>query len=457
MAKRVGAQPKPGLAKYALALLLVPLVVALQRDHSARAHVHAGSVDPEGHLRQLIEHRDRKQYSQQADYAGFDAGAGLDQAEVLTAGEGEGEFEGEHRAGHRAGAHHSKPGGGPAKPLCKNFGQLPKLTGEWVDHPDPQYRGIYSQKEQCPAWGQDFNCIDANSPEEKKPKLIAKEYRKIFRPHECDLPEWDAVGFDKCMKGRKIIMIGDSLTWQMYNSLACLLAPVTADGFSTLWENANTTVTKNYKGREWPEDRHILKQYWADVKLGNGGEIHVRCFGRYNASLWDDVFAELPPLTAQDVIIINFGAWYPRFNFNEPRLPWESFQLDIRDLFVDKLSKSPAQAYWRTNSPTHFGGATGTFTAIEEPLEGVPVRERCDPASVGEYWFREHVVHTLKECGPACSNIRMLPIYDLSLSRHNSHHGTFGRGKETGYTDCRHYCVNVIDWWNVVLYAMMCF
>ena len=57
MAKRVGAQPKPGLAKYVLALLLVPLVVALQRDHSARAHVHAGSVDPDGHLRQLIEHR----------------------------------------------------------------------------------------------------------------------------------------------------------------------------------------------------------------------------------------------------------------------------------------------------------------------------------------------------------------------------------------------------------------
>ena len=58
-------------------------------------------------------------------------------------------------------------------------------------------------------------------------------------------------------------MIGDSLTWQMYNSLACLLAPVTAEGFSTLWENANTTVTKEYKGREWPEDRHILKQYWC--------------------------------------------------------------------------------------------------------------------------------------------------------------------------------------------------
>jgi hypothetical protein len=111
------------------------------------------------------------------------------------------------------------------------------------------------------------------------------------------------------MKGRKIIMIGDSLSWQMYNSLACLLAPVTAQGTATTWDKANTTVTKEYKGREWDEDRHILKQYWAQVRLLNGAEVHVRCFGRYNASLWDDIFAELPKLTERDVIIVNFGAW----------------------------------------------------------------------------------------------------------------------------------------------------
>lgn len=53
------------------------------------------------------------------------------------------------------------------------------------------------QKEQCPEWGQDFNCIEGNTPEDRKPKLLAREYRKIFRPHECDLPEWDAAGFGK--------------------------------------------------------------------------------------------------------------------------------------------------------------------------------------------------------------------------------------------------------------------
>ena len=46
--------------------------------------------------------------------------------------------------------------------------------------------------------------------------------------------------------------------------------------------------------------------------------------------------------------------------------PFEAFKLDVKDLFLQKLSKYPAQSYWRTNSPTHFGGATGTFTAVEE-------------------------------------------------------------------------------------------
>lgn len=61
------------------------------------------------------------------------------------------------------------------------------------------------------------------------------------------------------------------MTWQMYTSLACLLAPVTDHGIGVTWENANTTVKGTYSGREWPDSRHIMMQYFAQVSL----PIHV--------------------------------------------------------------------------------------------------------------------------------------------------------------------------------------
>ena len=56
------------------------------------------------------------------------------------------------------------------------------------------------------------------------------------------------------------------------------------------------------------------------------------------------------------------------------------------ELFRDKLIKTPAQVMWKDYSPTHFCGATGTFTGIDESIPGVPARSKCEPASVGEFW-----------------------------------------------------------------------
>jgi hypothetical protein len=48
--------------------------------------------------------------------------------------------------------------------------------------------------------------------------------------------------------------------------------------------------------------------------------------------------------------------------------PFEAFKLDVKEIFMEKLAKSPAHTFWRINSPSHFGGHTGTFTAIQEML-----------------------------------------------------------------------------------------
>ena len=69
-------------------------------------------------------------------------------------------------------------------------------------------------------------------------------------------------------------------------------------------------------------------------------------------------------------------------------------------------------------------------------------------------WIRTYINTT---CGVACKNIRVLPIFDLSLPRHNAHHGSFGRGRfDDKSTDCRHFCNPVVDMWNTVFYNMMC-
>ena len=62
-------------------------------------------------------------------------------------------------------------------------------------------------------------------------------------------------------------------------------------------------------------------------------------------------------------------------------------------------------------------------------------------------------MHTIKMCAADGSNVQLLPIHNLGTIRS----GISGRGKEGGHIDCRHFCINVLDWWSVAPYAMMCF
>lgn len=62
------------------------------------------------------------------------------------------------------------------------------------------------------------------------------------------------------------------------------------------------------------EERTILKQYLGEIQLQGNGSIHLRSFGQFNLSLWDDVLADFEQehgkLTPRDIIMFNFGAWW---------------------------------------------------------------------------------------------------------------------------------------------------
>ncbi len=95
-------------------------------------------------------------------------------------------------------------------------GQVPVLTGEWVDHADANHTGLYDPAAQCPEFAKDFVCGQPYEPARPDPGLYAREFRKVFRPRECELRPWDAAGFERCLAGRRLVMVGDSLMRQTF-------------------------------------------------------------------------------------------------------------------------------------------------------------------------------------------------------------------------------------------------
>ena len=51
------------------------------------------------------------------------------------------------------------------------------------------------------------------------------------------------------------------------------------------------------------------------------------------------------------------------------------------------------------------------------------------------------MIKYLTGCGEFCAHIHILPVYHLSVTQHNSHHGSFGRGIDEGAIDCRYGCL----------------
>ena len=55
------------------------------------------------------------------------------------------------------------------------------------------------------------------------PEFINAQFSQVFRPDDCALWDLNPGNFDKQMKGRRLLLLGDSLMHGNWGSLACLL------------------------------------------------------------------------------------------------------------------------------------------------------------------------------------------------------------------------------------------
>ena len=260
--------------------------------------------------------------------------------------------------------------------------------------------------------------------------------RYLFQPHGCHLPPLDAHKAAACLSNKRLILIGDSLAWSQFESLACLLGPIA--------HSTNSSRLFDVKHFHKFED----SKYRGDLLLPDNASVHMRGMNRFDRERWPAWVNALGGMHKNDILLVNFGAHYTLGSL-------EDYKTEMQQVILGELRRLPCTVYWREYAPAHFGGPSGKFMHDYN-------LKTCAPAEVGETEYDRVAKRILVECGAACSHMRWLPIFGPSLARHGSHTGDHIPDKARGFWvralhhDCRHFCLNVVDLWNQILFASMC-
>lgn len=102
---------------------------------------------------------------------------------------------------------------------------------------------------------------------------------QVFKPHGCDLQAWDAGAFSRCIKGRRLIFFGDSTTRQQFQSLACLLGPVTAHQSGSNYWNESSITGAPTAACFSPQNLLVLGDRCVPWSLLAAGLRHIQCGG----------------------------------------------------------------------------------------------------------------------------------------------------------------------------------
>lgn len=110
--------------------------------------------------------------------------------------------------------------------LCNIF------SGKWVvDASYPLY-----QPGSCPYVDEAFNCQENGR--------IDMEYLKWrWQPHDCEIPRFNATGFLERLRGKRVMLVGDSMNRNQFESMLCILREGLSNK-SRMFETHGYPITK---------------------------------------------------------------------------------------------------------------------------------------------------------------------------------------------------------------------
>ncbi|KAK6134362.1 hypothetical protein DH2020_031903 [Rehmannia glutinosa] len=261
------------------------------------------------------------------------------------------------------------------------------FRGKWVyDASYPLY-----DFSTCPFIDDEFNCLKY-----KRPDTMYLKYR--WQPFSCNLQRFNGLAFLEKFRGKKIMFVGDSLSFNMWQSLSCMIHSWVPKARTSLIkrEGLAELIFLDYGVRL------LLYRtpYLVDIENQKVGRV-LKLDSIRNGNSW----------RGMDMLIFNSWHWWTHTGRSQPGRDWNA---------ASKSCKSETQPYFGIKYPA------GT------PSASVVVNK---------------VLSRIKK------PVYLLDITLLSQYRKDGHPTYYSRHNGL---DCSHWCLpGVPDTWNLLLYSAL--
>lgn len=293
-----------------------------------------------------------------------------------------------------------------------------------------------------------------------------------WKPHGCDLPRFSAKDFLARLKGKQLMLVGDSMNRNQFESILCVLREG-LDNKSKMYEIHGHTISKGrgyfvFKFEDYDCTVSFVRSHFL-VREG----VRMNAQGSSNPTLSIDRIDKTSNRWKRaDILVFNTGHWwahgktarginyYKEGDYLYPKFDGvEAYRKAIKTWgkWIDNNINPKKQiVYYRGYSSAHFRGGDwdsgGSCNGETEPvlngsiLNNYPLKMK----------IVEEVIQGMKV------PVKLLNVTKLTNFRKDGHPSVFGKSITGGRKvslkrqDCSHWCLpGVPDAWNELIYATL--